>query len=712
MAVSMQTQNQDVQNQVDSKKEFGRGAKAVYKRWCSELELAEREEDDWRERAVKIVRRYKDEQFQVNEYRQERYNILWANVEILKPALYSATPKPRVIRRFRDDDQLARVASEILERATTYCLDSYNFDDCIRNAVCDLLVVGRGTAWIRYIPTFERRVDRVPIYSVVDESGAVVEYQTLDGGQITDDVQLLEDDEGLYFEDEYEELSYEQVVSDYVHWSDFLTSPARRWEEVRWVARKAYLTREQLKRRFGAKAKDVVLDHNPSGMDSGEGDLTPKNEQFGRAVVYEIWNKEDRKVYWIAKGYDKGPLDEKEDPLGLKDFFPCPKPLYAATSTDSLIPAPDFAMYQTQAQELDDLTVRIIRLTDTLRTSGCYDASLGMAMSQMMQSDGKLIPVEDKDPNQRLDDSIWFVPIERSAQVLNTLIQIRQVHIRDLDQLSGIPDLMRGQQAAKTSAAATNAKSQFVGLRMKERQADVQRFARDLIALKAEVIAEKFQAETIALMANVQAKNNAELQQGFPQVVEFLRRDSARRFKIDVETDSTLALDEQQEKQQRIELLRSLSQFLGTTQQVAQSMPLFGPVMGELLMYTIRAFGNTRNVEASLQQAVDVSTQRMIERMKNPPKPQPDPDLLKIEADKEKAQVKAQLDQAKLEYKKEIDSLRELVKTQVEEARLEYEREKLLLKTETEETKLEIERLKLLIESAQGMSKEKDLLRE
>ena len=119
-------------------------------------------------------------------------------------------------------------------------------------------------------------------------------------------------------------------------------------------------------------------------------------------------------------------------------------------------------------------------------------------------------------------------------------------------------------------------------------------------------------------------------------------------------------------------------------------------------MYTIRSFGNTRNVEASLQQAVDVSTQRMMERIQNPPPPPPDPAVLKIEADKEKAQQKAQMDQAKLEYKKEIDALKELINNQLEEAKLEHEKEKLMLETQTEEQKLEIARMKLAIDALKG----------
>ena len=49
-------------------------------------------------------------------------------------------------------------------------------------------------------------------------------------------------------------------------------------------------------------------------------------------------------------------IDERDDPLGVEGFFPCPKPLYATTTSDTLVPVPDFVLYQDQAMELDILS--------------------------------------------------------------------------------------------------------------------------------------------------------------------------------------------------------------------------------------------------------------------------------------------------------------------------------------------------------------------
>src|ERR1035437_178078 len=92
--------------------------KAV-KRWVGEIDAYEKRADQFMKRGKKIVKRYKDERG-VRDTKTPRYNILWSNVQTLKPALYSRTPKPDIERRFRDQDDVGRVVSTILERSISY----------------------------------------------------------------------------------------------------------------------------------------------------------------------------------------------------------------------------------------------------------------------------------------------------------------------------------------------------------------------------------------------------------------------------------------------------------------------------------------------------------------------------------------------------------------------------------------------------------------
>jgi hypothetical protein len=78
--------------------------------------------------------------------RKRRFVLLRANIETLAPAVYARTPTAVV------SDAVARTASEVIERALNFSLDAIDFAD-IMNALRDeYLLVGRGQAWVRYVP--------------------------------------------------------------------------------------------------------------------------------------------------------------------------------------------------------------------------------------------------------------------------------------------------------------------------------------------------------------------------------------------------------------------------------------------------------------------------------------------------------------------------------------------------------------------------------
>src|SRR6185312_16279605 len=201
--------------------------------WLSEVELYERESKNWRERGKKIVKRYKDERDDTKRTASQ-FNVLWSNTQTLLPALYARNPKPDIQRRFKDEDPIGRVASDVLERSSSYFCDTDHFASTIRQAVMDYLLPGRGTVWVRYVPHMK------PAET-----------------QVTDDVAPGDQDEP-----QPEVIDYEEVLTDYVHCDDFGHNICRTWEEVWLVWRKVYLDRAELVNRFGKEiGNKVPLDY-------------------------------------------------------------------------------------------------------------------------------------------------------------------------------------------------------------------------------------------------------------------------------------------------------------------------------------------------------------------------------------------------------------------------------------------------------------------
>ena len=109
---------------IGSIKKTNEDSKSKCTRWKDELHNAEKESNNWHEQGRKIVQRYKDDRKGSIDTLDKKFNLFTTNVGILQAALYSHVPKVDVERRFHDaDDDVARVAANIMQRAITQDLD-------------------------------------------------------------------------------------------------------------------------------------------------------------------------------------------------------------------------------------------------------------------------------------------------------------------------------------------------------------------------------------------------------------------------------------------------------------------------------------------------------------------------------------------------------------------------------------------------------------
>src|SRR6185437_7869816 len=454
-------------------------------RWIKEIELYESKAEQWETKSKKILRRYKDER-NARETKESRYNVLWSNVQTLLPALYSKNPKPDFQRRFLDADPVGRVTCQVLERATSFTLDKEDFFLTARQCVTDRLLPGRGTVWIRYVPHFAEGGE-----GMLGNEGPEIDDDT-DANQAPNVPQTASSGEPIV------DVEYEEIDIDYVHWSDFGHTIARTWQEVRAVWRICYLTRAELVKRFGAdKGKRVPLDYKAEDLKGQE-----VTEYQQKARIYEIWDKTTKKVYWLSKGMMFECLDEREDMLGLEDFFPCPRPMLPNHANDTVIPVPDYAMYQDQANQLDDLTSRCKLLADALRVAGVYDSSTpGLQQILAGGYDNKLIPVDSWAAFAEkggLKGAVELLPMDMIAQTLLSIYDTREKVKQDLYEITGMADIIRGSTDPDETYGAQKIKSNWASIRLVDMQAEVQRFARDVVVLVAEVLANQFDIKTLA----------------------------------------------------------------------------------------------------------------------------------------------------------------------------------------------------------------------
>ncbi|MCR4339652.1 MAG: hypothetical protein NUW01_07170 [Gemmatimonadaceae bacterium] len=400
----------------------------------------------------------------------------------------------------------------------------------------------------------------------------------------------------------------------------------------------------------------IPLDYEPRKLDKSD-DRT--RELFKKAKVYEIWSKADKKVIWLCKGYEKGPLDVKDDPLKLRGFFPFPKPLFATMTNGSLTPVPDFAQYQDQANEIDQLTQRISLLTKALRVLGLYPGEMN-EIKRLLQDtqELELIPV----PNWAMyaekggmDKCIGWFPVEKVAEVLTKLIENREVLKSDVYEITGMSDILRGVSDPEETATAQGIKAQWGSVRTKDRQKEVQRFVRDILRIKAEIIFNHFKPETILEITN--AKGMGQSAQFIPQALALLQSPALRHFRVDIETDSTIQPDEAEEKAARVEFLTAVGNFLTAAAPLVTAQPMLAPMFGEMLMFGVRAFKAGDQVESAIEKAMQMVAQAAQQPQANP------------EADKAKADIELAREKAGAEIE---------IKREKNQADIELEREKMM----------------------------------
>ena len=590
----------------------------------------------WMTRAEKIEKRYEDERA-ANDA-EAKFNILWSNVQTLAPALYDKAPVPNIDRRTENNnDDAARTISSVLERADNYFIRQDAFNDVMRQVILDRLLGGRGVAWVRYVPSMSE-----PVQTTSDQP---------------------ETPSGMESDAELPTVYSEDVVYDHVNLCDFGHSIARKWAEVTMVWRKSYLSRAELIKRFPQYGEHVPLDAKPLGAPNS-------SDQVGKkATIYEMWDKITKKVYWIHKEFPQI-LDEKDDPLRIKGFFPCPKPLYATLTNNSLIPTPDYVQYQDQAREIDRMTARITLLTDALRVAGVYDASAeGIQKLLSGKTENRLIPVSGWGmfaEKGGLKGSIEFLPIEQIGIVLQGLYASRDKAKQDVYELTGISDIIRGASNPRETLGAQELKGKYAGLRLGNMQQQVAAFARDLVEMTTEIIAEHFDLDTIKQISGVELLTEAQkkdimmrsqMQQPpapldektekllrlptWEQVEQAIRQDIPRCFIISVETDSTIKADQEEEKASRTEFLTAVSSFVQSASLVQD--PDLKPLLMELLMFGVKGFRVGRDLENSFKYTLD--------KIYNAPDAEEKPDPAA-----EAARVELELKQRELELKnKEVE---------------------------------------------------------
>jgi hypothetical protein len=366
--------------------------------------------------------------------------------------------------------------------------------------------------------------------------------------------------------------------------------------------------------------KQVLLKTNPdleSAKSEGE-----KNIPEDSFLVYEVWLKDEKEVYYLCEDWEPLLLAEEEDTLKLQGFFPTPGPLLMTHKPGSLIPTPLYQYYRSQAEELNRVTVRLNKVLSAIKVRGAYSALLGTDMAKILSDDDSenhLVAAAESallSQTGGFDRMIWLLPIEKLITVAKELYAGREAIKQVIYELTGLSDIIRGSSIASETATAQNLKNKWGSIRLRDMQKAVAQYVRDLYRLTTDagaknVPAKQWQAITQApipteeqqklareqvqhLLAQAQAQAAIAQSMGMqpeppkppppelmqaaqgPTIESLLKQiqsDANRTFTINVQSDSTIDLDTATDKIEVTEFMNAMGQLMAGLQPLAALGP-------------------------------------------------------------------------------------------------------------------------------------------
>lgn len=649
------------------------------KYWTAELERAEKARQKFIENGERSIAVYSGDthnlSIDLKEYAsvERKINCWWFVVNTLMPAYYSRMPEIECELRHEREQPNFLLAAQIIEKASQYQLNEENeFHKTAYHAILQYVLTGFGCLWMRY---------------EAEQGEEELTYINEVGEEVTEIVPNILD---------------ESVRIESIYFKDYLCSDARKFDEVTWKARRAYLDEEEAKARFGKeKIKDIdfdVIENDEKTYNEDDDDEELKD----KAEFWEIWCKESEQVYWIHKDA-KEILEKSDPPLELDDFFPCSE-IHANERPDTVVPVGDYSLAKDSILEVERLTERIHSCTQAIRANGVYDSALGDNVKSLMTGDFKFYPINNKAlaSYNRLQDGIEFLDVTPYTTALEVLLSAREEALNRVYEATGASDLIRGTTNPQETATAQALKSNYTSLRFEVRQRHIAEFLEQALNITGEIVAEQFSDQRIVKISN--ASMLLPQFQGADEgsALGILREDYVRRFSIGIKSDSMVALDERADRGERLELLQASAQSLKELMPLVQQYPELAQLAKEQHRYLIRSYRGHKELETPMIAIFDSIAQKaLMAQQQPPPQAPPDPKIIESQARIQIAQMTQQteMQKAQMEIQSEAQKAQMEAHTQASEDRikemelqykvqaLEIEREKLVL----EKQKLEAE---------------------
>ena len=498
-----------------------------------------------------------------------------------------------------------------------------------------------------------------------------------------------------------EDMAWETVCTDSRKWDLAFFGFAYKWSKVPWVAYEEYLDKAEAKRLFGAIANKLKFTEGEESDDNDSKDFQDAEEQGKKktALVYQIWDKADKKLRYVSPQLKDEFLKVDDDPLGLSGFFNCPEPIRFVKKSNNLMPTALYKLYENQAKELNKIQTRLNRVIEAIKVRGAYNGTLGEELEQILkEGDNALIPTDKASALMEggFDKNIWLLPLGELMSVAQALMQARESAKRVIYEITGISDIVRGQSVASETLGAQKIKESWGTMRLKSLQKEVQRYALDTMKIMLDIAVNKFSEKSWARMTGLpfstseqieQAKNMLQaaqqanpqdpkvqqvLQQAqqvlqkpkWPEIIKAMQDQFSRSYRIDIETNSTLDVEATEDKQLVGDFMNAMAQFMNGMGPLVESGTLPFGAAKSMMLSIVKRYRFGREVEEEL---------KAMQEPKQKPNPEQEKAVKEFQKDQEQfGQAQQKFEEEKKKAGDQLDS--EFNNLKVEKMQLDFDK--------------------------------------
>lgn len=640
-------------------KAFLDDAKEVRKEW---LDMAQK---SWRE--IKKQLSTGARTLQTESIKKKGRHASWYSIWRIRQAIvYSRLGVPVGKDTTLDGaDPIGATAAICLERLAKNLAKTFPLFDILCTARDDLLITNFGTARVYYErDTIKEREKEyiTPTPSLTNPNDVI--FIDAAGKEVLTD-EIFQDDEGMFiYKNKLVDVENERVCIEQVLYNKIYIDPdITRYHRCKRLAFELEYSEPEFKEIFGAAAMSVLP--APDESKNGTTAAAPKRRSI---KVFEYWDLYANEVKWLPEdGSDfvkpqasSAPIledeleeEERRGLYNLKGFFPIVKPMVINQSTDEFWPTPEYFQLIELIEEIHTIFSRIMALTRAIRARLLFDSNIeGLREALSEATDGDAFGVPNLSSalagnGGTLEKVVQYIPLDGLLIAIEKAYIALEQRLNALYKQTGTSDLLQGliTDPTQRTLGERQMTEKYALNQVQDFQMAAQNFNRDAYQLMCETALQNFKQSSLDRYILPETLE-PEHRKRYPQAIQMLK-DDPERFRIELETDSTISINEQYDRQMAAELVKVLTESIERVASTTANAPALTIIELHALKHLIQNFRQGKLFQAEITQAIDA----VIKEIQNRPPAPPSAETMAIQLKQKEIDINARLRAADIQSK-------------------------------------------------------------